>query len=63
LSNFHVKSVRYGSSYIGWNLKKRFSLHSLKDGKNDAECDEERVLHADKDILEDQILPPPKEFT
>jgi len=28
-----VKHVKYGLCYIGGNLRERFSLHSLKDGK------------------------------
>jgi len=28
-----VKHIRYGLCYIGGNLKERFSMHSLKDGK------------------------------
>jgi len=51
-----VKHIRYGLCYIGGNLKERFSMHSLKDGKRSTQ-NAKREDFKIKDILEGPIPP------
>jgi len=54
-----VKHIRYGLCYIGGNLKERFSLHSLKDGKRltqSAEREDFKILT--RISWRTQFLPP-----